>query len=92
MLGLPAMSVPVGASASSHMPVGLQLVGQPWREATLLRVAAALEAALGAAGLERPRPQVYLNPITGRSSLAGAGGAAAGAEPQSEQQQDAGPK
>jgi aspartyl-tRNA(Asn)/glutamyl-tRNA(Gln) amidotransferase subunit A len=43
-LGLPALTVP-GAAAGNGMPTGVQLVGRPFDEATLLRVAAAHEAA-----------------------------------------------
>jgi aspartyl-tRNA(Asn)/glutamyl-tRNA(Gln) amidotransferase subunit A len=40
--GLPAISVPCGWS-SSRLPIGLQLTGRPFDEATLLRAADALE-------------------------------------------------
>jgi Asp-tRNA(Asn)/Glu-tRNA(Gln) amidotransferase A subunit family amidase len=41
----PAMSVPCGLD-DDGMPVGLQIAGRRWREDTVLRVGAALEAAL----------------------------------------------
>jgi 1-carboxybiuret hydrolase len=42
-IGLPVCAVPVwGAHAS--LPIGVQLIGAPWREDLVLRVAAALEA------------------------------------------------
>ncbi len=41
-LGLPALSVPCGAAADGR-PVAMQLVGRPFDEATLLRLAAAYE-------------------------------------------------
>jgi AtzE family amidohydrolase len=45
-IGLPAMSVPI--HRPGHLPVGIQLVAAPYREVSLFRVAAALEAKLGA--------------------------------------------
>jgi AtzE family amidohydrolase len=43
-IGLPVCAVPVwGADAS--LPIGVQLIGAPWREDQVLRAAAALEAA-----------------------------------------------
>lgn len=43
-LGWPAITVPVGLTAE-RLPLGLQLAGRPWDEATVLRAAAAVEAA-----------------------------------------------
>jgi aspartyl-tRNA(Asn)/glutamyl-tRNA(Gln) amidotransferase subunit A len=43
-LGLPALAVPCGFSGSG-MPVGMQLVGRPYSERTLLRVGYAYERA-----------------------------------------------
>lgn len=42
VLGLPALSIPCGLS-SAGMPVGMQIVGAPFDEATILKVGAALE-------------------------------------------------
>ena len=44
LTGLPGMSVPVGLSADG-LPLGLQVMGKPWDEATVLQVGAALERA-----------------------------------------------
>jgi aspartyl-tRNA(Asn)/glutamyl-tRNA(Gln) amidotransferase subunit A len=54
--GLPAMSVPCGFN-DEHLPVGLQLVGRAWDEATLLQVADAYE---------RETPWVHRHPASGR--------------------------
>jgi Asp-tRNA(Asn)/Glu-tRNA(Gln) amidotransferase A subunit family amidase len=43
ILGWPAISVPAGSSADG-LPFGLQLVGKPWDEATVLRAARVVEA------------------------------------------------
>ena len=51
-LGLPALTVPCGASADGR-PLGLQLVGRPFDEATLLRLGHAYE---GATAWHRRRP------------------------------------
>ena len=45
-LGLPGLSVPAGFSKSG-LPIGFQLVGRPFAEATLLRIAAAYERETG---------------------------------------------
>ncbi|MCE2510148.1 MAG: Asp-tRNA(Asn)/Glu-tRNA(Gln) amidotransferase subunit GatA [Alphaproteobacteria bacterium] len=50
LAGLPGVSVPAGLSADG-LPLGLQLIGRAFDEATLLRAAAALEAA--APGIQR---------------------------------------
>ena len=44
LTGLPAISVPCGFTAAG-LPVGLQVVAAPWREATVLRIARAYERA-----------------------------------------------
>ena len=46
LAGLPGMSVPCGFSASG-LPVGMQLLGKPLDEVTLLRAAAAYEREVG---------------------------------------------
>jgi aspartyl-tRNA(Asn)/glutamyl-tRNA(Gln) amidotransferase subunit A len=43
-LGLPVLSLPCGMDASG-LPMGLQIIGKPWDEATLIRIGAALEDA-----------------------------------------------
>jgi aspartyl-tRNA(Asn)/glutamyl-tRNA(Gln) amidotransferase subunit A len=42
MAGLPGLSIPCGLS--ERLPVGLQLIGPAWSEATLFRAARAYEA------------------------------------------------
>jgi amidase len=49
MTGLPAISLPLHATASG-LPIGVQLTGGPWDEATLIRLAAQLEQAQPWAG------------------------------------------
>jgi len=46
MAGLPGISVPAGLS-SEGTPLGLQLIGKPFDEATLFRTAQAIEDAAG---------------------------------------------
>jgi aspartyl-tRNA(Asn)/glutamyl-tRNA(Gln) amidotransferase subunit A len=48
LAALPGLSVPCGLHAESGMPVGLQLLGRPFDETTLLRAARALEREAGA--------------------------------------------
>ncbi|RZC87174.1 hypothetical protein C5167_042104 [Papaver somniferum] len=42
LLGLPAISVPVGHDKQG-LPIGIQLIGRPWAEASILRLASAVE-------------------------------------------------
>ncbi|CAB4320294.1 unnamed protein product [Prunus armeniaca] len=42
LLGLPAISIPVGYDKQGF-PIGLQLIGRPWGEASILRLALAIE-------------------------------------------------
>ena len=52
MAGLPGISVPAGLDAQG-LPLGLQLIGRPFDEATLFSLGAALEEAAGAFTPER---------------------------------------
>ena len=45
LLGWPALTVPVGENPAG-LPLGLQLAGKPWDEATVFRAGLALEQAL----------------------------------------------
>lgn len=66
MLGLPAISVPVGCD-SSNLPIGLQFMGRPWAEATLLRLAAVMESAM-AQQQRQQTPVIWINPVSGQSA------------------------
>ena len=102
MIGIPAVSVPVGAVPSTHprpplgkkaaaaagvaasapgnpaggsggsseplLPVGLQVMAPAWHEASLLHVAAVLEAAVAAAGCGPKLPPVWFDMLAPRPS------------------------
>lgn len=53
MTGLPAIAFPVGYS-DQGLPIGMQAIGRPWEEVTLLRLARAAEELV-----ERRKPQVW---------------------------------
>ncbi|NMC69538.1 MAG: amidase [Myxococcales bacterium] len=53
LTGLPAVSIPAGYDPGG-LPVGLQVVGHPWCERVLLRVARVVEA-----GVERRAPRIH---------------------------------
>lgn len=54
-VGFPAITVPVGVDKNG-LPIGVQLIGRPWAEATLLRLAAAIE---GLCAPLRKKPAVF---------------------------------
>jgi aspartyl-tRNA(Asn)/glutamyl-tRNA(Gln) amidotransferase subunit A len=56
LTGLPAASMPVGRDARG-MPIGFQLVGDAWDEASVLAASAHLER-IGVARVERPQVAV----------------------------------
>ena len=53
LLGMPCASVPVSRSAEG-LPIGVQIVGRPWEEESVLSVAEILEQEIGAA----PHPPI----------------------------------
>ena len=53
LTGFPAISFPVGYSPGG-LPVGMQGIGRPWDEMTLLRLAEAAEKFV-----ERREPQIH---------------------------------
>jgi aspartyl-tRNA(Asn)/glutamyl-tRNA(Gln) amidotransferase subunit A len=53
VLGLPAISIPCGKDAAG-LPLGMQIIAPAFEESRLLRVAAALESALGFQSEARP--------------------------------------
>jgi aspartyl-tRNA(Asn)/glutamyl-tRNA(Gln) amidotransferase subunit A len=55
LLGIPALSIPCGFTKSG-LPIGLQILGAPRAEDTLLRVGAAIEDATGVVGRFPARP------------------------------------
>jgi aspartyl-tRNA(Asn)/glutamyl-tRNA(Gln) amidotransferase subunit A len=57
--GLPALSIPCGLT-SDGFPIGLQLFGRPFEEATLFRVARAYESATP---WHKVRPQLSVQPV-----------------------------
>ncbi len=48
--GLPALSLPVGFDGSTGLPLGMQIMGRPFDEATFLRVGQAYETASDTVG------------------------------------------
>lgn len=58
LTGLPAISVPVGTSRAEGLPMGAQLIGKPFREGDILRVASAYEAATEHVGALAPMKEV----------------------------------
>ena len=46
LAGLPGISIPCGVGSDSNMPVGFQIIGKPFDEETVLRVAHQLEETL----------------------------------------------
>ncbi len=62
LAGLPGISVPAGLSGDG-LPLGLQIIGRAFDEATVLRVGEAIERAAHFTA----RPQFLTSPPAGRS-------------------------
>jgi len=75
LAGLPGISVPCGLTGDD-LPIGAQLLGKPLDEATVLRVAGVIEAAVG---LGERRPPALSSARAGRTTKPGH--AAPGSEP-----------
>ncbi|MEA1910662.1 MAG: amidase [Spirochaetota bacterium] len=58
LIGYPAISVPIGYD-KKNMPIGLQVIGRPWEEATLLGIAEKLEK-----DIKLKKPMIYKPPIS----------------------------
>ncbi|GMH42524.1 hypothetical protein BSKO_10443 [Bryopsis sp. KO-2023] len=61
-LGLPAISLPVGKD-SEGMPIGFQIMGKHWQEATLLKAAYHLERMIHENGKNCDNPNLLINPL-----------------------------
>ncbi|XP_021776214.1 fatty acid amide hydrolase-like isoform X1 [Chenopodium quinoa] len=61
LLGFPAISIPIGYDEQG-LPIGLQLIGRPWNEATLLRLASVIEESYG---MTKKRPASYYDILKG---------------------------
>ncbi len=57
LLGFPALSTPCGASPEG-LPLGLQIIGRPWDDALVLRLAHAYQQASGVFDYRRQRPRL----------------------------------
>ena len=66
LAGLPAISVPCGFTADG-LPIGLQLTGRPFDEATLLRIADAYERETDMVDSRRRRSEPLVRVLTGPS-------------------------
>lgn len=62
LLGLPAISIPVGYDKEG-LPIGLQLIGRPWNEATILRLASVIEELCGK---PKKKPALYYDILKGK--------------------------
>lgn len=60
-LGFPAITVPVGFDKEG-LPIGLQLIGRPWSEATLLRLASVIEKLCAS---KSKKPAVFYDVLEG---------------------------
>ncbi|KAH0732063.1 hypothetical protein KY289_003251 [Solanum tuberosum] len=65
VLGLPAISVPIGHDKQG-LPIGLQLIGRPWCEASILRLAAAIEEI---SAEYRKKPVEFYDILKGKSNF-----------------------
>ncbi|CAA7034814.1 unnamed protein product [Microthlaspi erraticum] len=64
LLGFPAISIPIGYDKEG-LPIGLQIMGRPWAEATILGLAAAVEELAPVT----KKPAVYHDVLNTKTSL-----------------------
>jgi aspartyl-tRNA(Asn)/glutamyl-tRNA(Gln) amidotransferase subunit A len=76
LAGVPAISVPAGYSLTG-LPIGLQLIGKPFDEATLFRIAGAYEAETGGRA-RRPALDAAIEPAPPSSPARSPSASAAG--------------
>ncbi len=60
-LGNPALTVPVGFTNGTNLPIGMQFMARHWAEHKLFRIGHALEAALQQKGITPKRPAVFFD-------------------------------
>ncbi|WIA22972.1 hypothetical protein OEZ86_009895 [Tetradesmus obliquus] len=63
LTGLPALVMPAGRRGGAFEPAGVQFIGKPWAESSLLRTAAALEQQMLEDGYPAQVARTALNPI-----------------------------
>ena len=76
MAGLPGIAVPAGMSATG-LPLGLQIIGRPFDEETVLRAGQVIEDAAGPA----PAPQAWWGPAKAAAKKSPKPGAGKGGQP-----------
>jgi Asp-tRNA(Asn)/Glu-tRNA(Gln) amidotransferase A subunit family amidase len=62
-LGNPGLTVPVGYTNETNLPIGMQFMARHWAEHKLLRVGHAVEMALQHQGIIPKKPEIFFDII-----------------------------